>query len=56
MTNMDFYKMCDAEASSSIHGGDTYYYLKSLARSLASLADNYEKILGDPNDNKEFIE
>jgi len=57
MINMDYYKTCDVEASNSIHSVDICAcYLKSIARSLASIADNYEKILGDPKDNEEFIE
>ena len=57
MTNKEYYKACDANASvrSSWQTAEIDY-LKSIAHSLASIADNYEKILGDPADNKEDIE
>ena len=55
MTNKEYYQACDANASiRSSWQCAALDYLMSIAHSLASIADNYEKILGDPQDNTEF--
>lgn len=55
MTNKEFYKTCESEAKKYNTQFAMCYYLDSIARSLASIADNYEKIIGDPADNEEYI-
>lgn len=57
MTNKDFYRACDAEANGLCGDEEAIKaYLKSIAFSMAHIADYYDKFFGDPKDNEEYIE
>lgn len=56
MTHEDFYKFCESEAKKYNTQLAMCYYLDSIARSMAHIADYYDKFFGDPKDNEEYIE
>ena len=58
MTHTDFYNQAvdKANKKGKTHEDRVEIMLGVIAESLAAIADNYEKILGDPKDNAEFID
>lgn len=57
MTHTEFYNLIvDRANANRSYEARKEMLLSVIASSLASIADNYEKILGDPKDNAEFID
>lgn len=58
MTHTEFYEEAVdiANTRGKTHEDRVECMLGVIAESLAAIADNYEKILGDPKDNAEFID
>lgn len=57
MTHTEFFEQAVDQANAKpSHEARVEIMLNVIAESLAAIADNYEKILGDPKDNAEFID